>query len=62
MSHDETAGWEDLPLPGMPQNGSQVPQTWRYTVTLEAVNDPAREVDRALRVWFGDIVKEITPC
>jgi hypothetical protein len=62
MTHDETPGWEDLPLPGMPDNAPQAPQTWRYTITLTAVSDPAREVDRALRVWFGDIVKDITPC
>jgi hypothetical protein len=45
-----------------PPRGTQGPQEWRYVVTLTAVNDPYREVDRALRVWFGDIVKEIEPC
>jgi len=62
MSQNGTEGWEDLPQPGMPQDAAQGPQEWHYKVTLLSSSDPIREVDRALRVWFGDIVKDVTPC
>lgn len=54
------------PEPGENGNGSQktpqAPQEWRYEVILHAATDPGEEVDRALKVWFGNIVKEIHPC
>lgn len=45
-----------------PPAASQAPQEWRYEVVLRAASDPGQEVDRALRVWFGDIVKDVKPC
>ena len=62
MSHNGTDGWKEPSLPGMPQTAVQGPQEWRYEVVLHTTSDPIREVDRALRVWFGDIVKEVKPC
>ncbi len=62
MTENGNGAWEEQILPGMPQEATQGPQTWRYEVTLTCGHDPTREVDRALRVWFGDIVKEIHPC